>query len=321
MKIIDAAYLLSSPPVQITWAVHNLLPASVTADVFGPPGAGKSTLLTDLALTVAGESGVWHGRACFGGGVVILGGERTDQGALSRDMHRTKRPAPPKGNLIIPVDDSGDCPPIFRWNKKAMEGAGRWELTTWGEKITEFLTGAAPVLVIIDTILSAAQGCDLLDQPQQYALGQYIRSWSKQIGEPVVISASHTNQASGGATIKLHERLDYLSRAGGNGFPGALRHLGGLTKIRPEESQMLGLSTDDRTMFAFGFSKHNESPPTDWTHYAPAIFSQKGGKIELVMEGQEVERLGELKERADAAVKSAKAQGNVKKAGSEDEDY
>jgi hypothetical protein len=153
------------------------------------------------------------------------------------------------------------------------------------------LIGAAPVLVIVDTTLSAAAGCDLLNQPQQYALGQTMRGWGKQIGAAATLSVSHTNQASSGAGIPLHDRLDYLSRSGGNGFPGALRHMGGLTKLRDED--VPGIKPrDDATLFAFGFSKHNESPPADWTHYSPAIFSQRSGRVDLVADGKEVaERL------------------------------
>ena len=139
------------------------------------------------------------------------------------------------------------------------------------------------------TILSAAQGCDLLDGPQQYALGQAIRRWAKVTCAAVTITVSHTNQAS--ALQGLSDRLDYLSRAGGNGYPGSLRHLAGLTRLRKDEVPGLD-PAQDRTLFAVGVSKHNESPPTRWAHYAPAIFSQACGRLELVMDGAEVaERL------------------------------
>lgn len=291
MNLLDAHDLMSSPPPPIQWAVDGLLPMGVTADIFGPPGAGKTTLLTDVALAVAGESGRWHGRACVSGPVVIVGGERTDAGALARDLHRTGRARPARGALVVPTDRNGDCPPIWKWNRLADDGAGRWELTDWGKEVTDMLIGAAPALVIVDTTISAAAGCDLQNQPQQYALGLTMRAWGKQTGAAATCSVSHTNQASSGAAVPLHDRLDYLSRSGGNGFPGALRHMGGVTKLR--EGEVPGIEPrDDATLFAVGFSKHNESPPTDWTHYSPAIFSQRSGRIELVADGKEVaERL------------------------------
>ncbi|MGC8733405.1 MAG: AAA family ATPase [Halothiobacillaceae bacterium] len=291
------------------------MPERVVCDISGSPGAGKTTLLTDLALAVAGESGKWQGKACIGGPVAILGGERTDAGALSRDLHRTGRPAPSPGALVVPTDGSGDCPPMWRWNRKADDGAGRWDLTDWGQEITEWAASAALAMVIIDTISSAAQGSDLLDQPQQYSLGQTVRRWAREVGPQITISVSHTNQASSAAGTAMHERLDYLSRAGGNGFPGALRHLGGLTRLR--KGEVPGIDPeDDRTLFAFGFSKHNESPPTDWTHHSPAIFSQRFGRVELVADGKEVaQRLDEKREAKDeqrsASRRSAQAQPRV----------
>jgi len=287
ITIIDAHDLMQKPADKMQWAVDGLLPAGVVCDIFGPPGAGKSTLITDLALAIASETSEWHGKSCVGGAVAILGGERTDKGALSRDFHRSGRPSPPPGALVVPVDRDGDCPPLWRWDKKAEGGSGRWDLTRWGQEITDWATSARLAMVVVDTIASAASGSDLLDQPQQYALGQTIRRWAKQIGTQITVTVSHTNQSSSAAGTRLHERLDYLSRAGGNGFPGSLRHLGGLTRLRQGEVPGLELS-GDRTMFAFGFSKHNESPPAKWTHHAPAIFSQRSGRVEMVLDGEEV---------------------------------
>ncbi|CQR44399.1 conserved hypothetical protein [Thiomonas sp. CB3] len=308
IELIDAHDLMSRPPAKMEWAVDGLLPMGTVADIFGPPGAGKTTLITDLALAIAAESGEWHGKECIGGPVVALGGERTDKGALSRDFHRAVRPAPAAGSLVVP-HQAGDCPPIFKWNRRADDGAGRWELTPWGQEITEWISGVKAAMVILDTILSSAQGCDLLNQPQQYALGQLIRGWARETGIPITLTISHTNQASGGAMVPLHDRLDYLSRAGGNGFPGALRHLGALTKLR--QGEVPGVEPQhDRTMFAFGFSKHNESRPTDWTHHAPAIFSQRNGKVELVMDGEEVARRLDLDARAEESVTKEKRKKN-----------
>jgi hypothetical protein len=206
------------------------------------------------------------------------------------------------------VDTSGDCPPLWRWNRHADDGAGRWELTQWGQKISDWLMGANITMVVLDTIASAAQGSDLLDQPQQYQLGQTIRRWSRDVGLQVCITVSHTNQAS--ASVGLHDRLDYLSRAGGNGFPGALRHLGGLTKLRKHEVPGVQPETD-RTLFAFGFSKHNESPQPDWTNHCPAVFSQRSGRVELVLDGREVAQLLAAREAEADAEPRGKQRGDT----------
>ncbi len=282
MKIIDAHPLMVLPEPPMEWFLDRLIPMGMTMDLFSPPGVGKTTLLTDLALAVAAEDGKWHGRSCTGGPVVVLGGERTDAGALARDLHRTRRDAPPPGMLLFPQDDSGDCPPLWRWDKKIED----WHLTDWGCQVTEYLSGWQVALVILDTILSAAQGADLLDQPQQYLLGQRIRQWAKGLGLGACITSSHTNQAS--ASAALADRMDYLSRAGGNGFPGALRHIAGMTKLRPGEVPGFDPMADE-TLFAIGFSKSNESPRPVWTNYKPALFTQgKSGKLALLADSQEV---------------------------------
>jgi hypothetical protein len=287
IRIVDAHEVMQQPPQPMAWAVDGLFPMGAVVDVFGPPGAGKTTLVTDLALAFAGGAGKWHGHDCIDGPVAVLGGERTDRAAIARDLHRTQRPAPPQGDLVFPLDHDDDCPPIWRWNKRADDGAGCWALTDWGDQITNWLVNARPVLVIIDTVLSAAQGCDLLDPAQQYALGQTIRRWSKLVDPALTLTISHTNQASSNADLK--DRLDYLSRAGGNGFPGSLRTLAGLTRVR--DGEVPGFDpADDETLFAFGLSKHNESPRPDWTHHAPAIFSQRSGRLELVADGVEVRK-------------------------------
>lgn len=290
----DANDLLSKPVPPIDWFLDRLIPAGVTMDDFAPPGTGKTSLLTDLAVTVAAETGQWHGRACAGGPVVLLGGERTNPGVLSRDLHRTGRSAPLPGALVVPHDRNGDCPPVWRWDRKS----GSWDLTPWGREITDWLLGARPALVILDTILSCASGSNLLDPPQQYDLGMMVIKWTRLIGAGLTVSVSHTNQASSSAA--LHDRLDYLSRAGGNGYPGAIRHIAGMTKLR--RGEVPGFDpTQDGAMFAVGFSKHNETPPTDWTHYKPAIFTQcQAGKLALLADGQEVaERLAQAAAAAE----------------------
>lgn len=304
----DAHDLMAQPPRPVEWFIDRLVPMGMTMDLFSPPGVGKTTLLTDLALAVASEEGKWHGRACQGGPVTILGGERTDPATLERDLWRTGRRQPPKGALVIPHDKDGDCPPLWGWDR-----AGSWELTPWGREITAWLESARMALVILDTIMSAAAGSDLLDQPQQYQLGQTIRRWTREVGAGMVVTVSHTNQAS--TSAGLSDRLDYLSRAGGNGLPGALRHLAGMTKLR--KGEVPGFPVQDETMFAIGFSKSNESPRPDWTNHKPAIFTQgKSGKLALLADSEEVaERLaggaGDDQGREASKKRSAKPTANA----------
>ena len=316
----DAHDLMAQPPRPVEWFIDRLVPTGMTMDLFSPPGVGKTTLLTDLALAVASEEGKWHGQACQGGPVVILGGERTDPAALERDLWRTGRRQPPRGALTIPHDKGGDCPPLWRWDRKA----GSWDLTPWGREITEWLGGARMALIILDTIMSAAAGSDLLDQPQQYLLGQTIRRWTREVGAGMVVTVSHTNQAS--ASAGLSERLDYLSRAGGNGLPGALRHLGGMTKLRKGEVPGFDPAQDE-TMFAIGFSKSNESPRPEWTNHKPAIFTQgKAGKLALLADSEEVaERLaggaGDDQGREASKKRSAKPTANTYQSAKEGRSY
>ncbi len=284
IRIIDAAQLLASPAPRIEWAIQNVLPVGTVGDLFGPPGEGKSSLTLDLAIAVASEAGAWFGLPCISGPVVLLGGERSGIAAFSRDLHRARqgRNIDP-GMLILPQNEHGDCPPLWAWNKQI----DRWVTTPWCKQVTEWLTAIHPALIIIDTLASAASGSNIIDQPQQYSLGITIRQWAKMLGDPTVLTISHTNQAS--ATQELAYRLHYLSRAGGNGLPGALRWIGGVSRLRGGEMDMVpgGHDYDPRDPFkrfiAFGISKHNEMASPLWTPERPVIFQMNpDGALALV---------------------------------------
>ncbi len=324
IRVVDGHDLMTSPTEPMDWIVQGLIPSGATLDVFGPPGAGKSSLLTDFAVAFAGETGLWHGRAIQGGPVALLGGERTSAGALQRDLKRTGRPAPARGGLTIPVDAQGDFPPMWRWDRRADGGSGEWLLTEWGVRVTDWVTGARIRVAILDTILSVAQGSDLLNQPQQYSLGKTIMGWTRLTGLDASITVSHTNQAS--AKESISSRLDYLSRAGGNGLPGAIRHIAGLTKLNPEIDGKLAAALgtypqQDESLFAFGWSKYNEMPRPDWTNHSPSIFTQRSGQVELLFTGDEVRDAMGLYQRAAEAAGQDKKQRRRDKAKASHDDF
>jgi hypothetical protein len=172
---------------------------------------------------------------------------------------------------------------MWAWNKQL----DRWTITPWGQQVTEWVSAAKPVLIIIDTLASAAAGSDIINQPQQYDLGITLRQWAKMPGDPTVLTISHTNQAS--AIQEVPRRLHYLSRAGGNGLPGALRWIAGVTRLRGGEMDMVpgGHDYDPRDpvkrLIAFAVSKHNEMPLPTWTPERPAIFQMSpDGALALV---------------------------------------
>lgn len=288
MKVLDAHALLSLPATPIRWAIEGVLPEGTVGDIFGPPGEGKSSFVLDLALSISCGSGTWFGLKCVSGPVVILGGERSGVDALGRDLHRvmrTRKPGP--GKLLFPSEGDRGCPQIWVWKRRE----SRWGLTTWGEELTEWIKGVRPVLIIIDTLLSAANGSDLLNNPQQYELGTTIRQWSQYIGGPTVLTVSHTNQASN--RDSLESRLHFLSRAGGNGLPGALRWVAGVSRLREDDplARSLGLSkrAADLRLLAFCVSKYNEMPPPVWGAERPSIFEvSAAGELLLINDGREI---------------------------------
>jgi hypothetical protein len=172
---------------------------------------------------------------------------------------------------------------MWAWDKNA----DRWTETPWGKQVNEWLIAINPVLIIIDTLASAASGSNIIDQPQQYSLGITIRQWAKMLGDSTVLTISHTNQAS--ATQELANRLHYLSRAGGNGLPGALRWIAGVSRLRGGEMDLVPGGHDydprepDKHFLAFAVSKHNEMPAPLCSPARPAIFQMSGdGALALV---------------------------------------
>lgn len=280
----DAADLLSKPTQPIGWLVDGILPTGTVGDVFGPPGEGKSTILLHLAMTIATDAGNWFGCRCASGRVAILGGEKSSEGAAARDLHRVWRGRGIEpGQLKISQQDE----PLWRWDR-LVQG---WVLTEVGQQETASLAVFQPVLVLLDTTMAVAAGGDQIDNVAQYSLGKTIQRWARDLGGASVLGVSHTNQAS--AKESAAWRLNYLSRAGGNGLPGALRWLAGVTRIRPDDdlAKLLGLEDEvaRKKLVAFGVSKNNEIPTPTWNPHAPAVFEIKeDGSLLLVRDGREV---------------------------------
>jgi hypothetical protein len=285
VNLVDAADLLASPPKPIEYLIDGLLPSGTCGDLFGMPGAGKSTLTLDLLTTLASGVGNWHGLKCAAGAVAVIGGERKNADAFQRDLHRGRNKNIRAGQLLAPSPASGDNA-IWAWEKRAEQ----WRLTGWGQDLTAFLQHEKPVLVCLDTVMSIARGSDLLDQPQQYALGETIINWTNTL-KTTSLTVSHTNQAS--HQQEVDERLNYLSRAGGNGFAGAVRWMAGLSRLRGSDtlSKKLGLveRASNERLIAAGASKHNEMPRPYWSHMYPSIFKlEDHGGLTLVRDGREV---------------------------------
>ena len=269
MKILDAADLLAAPPPPMSWAVEGVIPLGAVGDLAGPPGEGKSTLVLDLAISIASGCGSWLGRPCISGSVVLLGGERGDDATLSRDLHRVRQGRHVERSRLMAPSSDGDHPPIWRWSSD-----GGWELTGWGHIITDWLALTTPALVVLDTHMAVTAGTNQLDNAQQYEFGIELRRWARMIGGPVVLTISHTNQFSAGQALSW--RLHYLARAGGNGLPGALRWVAGLSRLRPDDALAKKLGLEKRAeqawLVALAVSKGNEMPRCRWSPDTPAIF-------------------------------------------------
>lgn len=326
VQLIDWADF-ADPPPPVDWLVEGILPAGVAGDVFGPPNAGKSSLIYSLAVHIAGGSPTWFGRAIKPGRVVIVGGEHSGRDAHWRSAYRFVAEVHlPRGQLFT-VDQT----PILKWHKgytsdKTQEGwyyrqpmTGKDERMNHpgGAAIIEKIAELRPALVIFDTTLAVAEGCNQLDNPQQYTLSEFMQKRIvPDLYGSTVITISHTNQAS--SSMPLNRRLHYEARAGGNGAPGAFRWMAGLTRIRDaEDCTALGDVIDAkdvkrRSFFAFGVSKHNEVRPA-WTNESPAVFeTMEDGRILMVASG---ERVREAQETAARNKEDSKEDGPKKTKG------
>lgn len=281
---MDAADLAQADIPEIDYLIDGILPAGSCGDVSGEPGGGKTSLLMSLMLHLAAGKHEWFGRRITSGPVMILGGEKSSRAVWIRDLARAgaREMDLECGRFIIPPFKQGA---LWEWAAKGKY----WEKTGAWNAVTSIAKDLKPTLVVGDTIGRMALGQDPLDIPQQQRLAMQLEELRDVIG-CTLITLSHTNQASKKESIR--QRLDYISRSGGNGLPGHMRWLCGVTRLNEKEvAAVLGLdpnNADDafeietRRFVAVGVSKDSEMPRPAWTPGAPAILEMKAdGRLEM----------------------------------------
>lgn len=282
MKSFHSAELLASPPQPIRWMVDGLIQAESGGDTSGMPGEGKSTLLLSMAAAVSvGAS--WHGLKTALTPTAWISGEASGEAALARDLHRLKIT---ESDITFFLPDDV----LFRWIDDI------WITTSAGRACIDRIRELKIGFVVIDTIGSLVAGLMEVNNDQGRQLARHLISEFAGITWQTI---SHTNQSS--ARDELSWRLHYLSRAGGNGFPGRVRLAAGVSKVRcymkpnaateTNEGDAFGINNADvknKKLIAFGVSKSNETPTPCWTNNSPAIFEiRKDGGLVLVRDGRE----------------------------------
>lgn len=292
MREFHSASLLSCPPPPFSWLVEGLLPVGTVGDVSGPPGDGKSTILLSLAASIShGEK--WFGYATKQMPVAWISGEASGSDAISRDLHRLMISRDADILFLLPEE------PLFRYDRQL----NNWTTTAEGGAVIQRLRDAEVGFAVFDTVGSLVAGLQEVDNDQQRQLARHIKHETTGI---TVITVSHTNQSS--TKEALDWRLHYLSRAGGNGFPGAIRWAAGVTRLQESDAGKIGdrLSSAEiaaAKIVAFGISKHNEMPMPAASNFTPLLFEIKpNGELVLIADPAAVR----LHQRANAAVKRSK---------------
>lgn len=262
MRKFHSAELVARKPKPVEYIVDELIPAGGIRDISGPPGEGKSTIALSLAISISTGLGWWFGLKTTTAPVAWVSGELSDEDTAARDLHRLHANSDSDITFLLPDSE------MFRFDSKNE----RWITTHEGKKVLDEIFRLGIKVTFFDTTGSVVAGSKEIDNDQQRQLARHIRSETKGLGLTVV-TISHTNQAS--AKEKLSWRLHYLSRAGGNGFPGAIRWAAGVSALQTDDAEALGLEEADvinRRLVGFGVSKHNEMPTPVWTNKKPVIF-------------------------------------------------
>lgn len=312
MKVFHSRELIARPPKPVRYIVEVLLPESlVPCDISGPPGAGKSTIVLSMVEHIS-TGKKWFGRNVQQRAVAWISGEASDEDAITRDLLRLQ--ADPESDITVIFPERE----LFRWNKKE----GRWEVTEEGEKVLEYCKSRGIGLVVIDTCGSVCAGLVEIDNDQQRQLARMLR---RVVGLPC-ITISHTNQSS--AKEPLPWRLHYQSRAGGNGFPGAIRWAAGVSILQSQDAQELGgritkEEIEQSRLVAFGASKYNEIPcPKDCNNHNPMIFEiTPTGELTLVAEGGAVAACKAQKAYAAASTKGYSSRKAIDVSEVRDDDF
>lgn len=313
MKVFHSAALVSRPAKPIKWLIEGLLPLGTLGDISGSPGDGKSTLALSLADHIS-RGQRWFGRAVQQMPVVWISGEASDEDAVQRDLQRLNAGRDSDITFILPDEE------MFRWDQYK----SAWVTTSEGSAVLKHCQEIGAGFIITDTGGSLCAGLKEIDNDQQRQFARYMRRellLAAHIEIELVrrqqtgLNISHTNQMS--QKDDLEWRLHYLSRAGGNGFPGAIRWAAGVSLLRPDDAKRLGgRVTEDEIvearMFAFGISKHNEMPRPSWNNRSPAIFDIKqSGELVMIADGEAIA----MYQRSEAAAKPAPASTDADKYG------
>lgn len=316
MREFHSTELLSRPLKPIDYLVDGLLPLGTIGDVSGPPGDGKSTILLSLSDSIsAGRP--WFGRRVRQMPVAWISGEASGEDAIQRDLHRIKAGQDSDILFIQPEEE-----PMFRFDKSL----ARWITTAEGAAILQRCRDGGVGFAVFDTIGSLCAGLVEIDNDQQRQLARHLR---RELGCMSGVTVSHTNQAS--ARDELAWRLHYMSRAGGNGFPGAVRWAAGVSQLQEDDAERLGgrITQDEirgSRLAAFGVSKHNEMPRPGCNNSSPMVFEIKpDGELVLLVDGDVLarhQRSNPPRQRGGKKAKdgAGKAGGAVATAGKGDDD-
>lgn len=294
MRTFHSAELLAAPPEPIRYLIEGLLMLGGGGDTAGMPGSCKSTILLSMASAISSGNS-WFGLKTALTPTAWISGEASSEKAVQRDIHRLKI-GEADITFVLPDDV------LFRWCDN------RWMTTNEGRAIIDRLRMLGIGFVVIDTIGSVCAGLKEIDNDQQRQLARHLRGEFHGITYHTI---SHTNQAS--ATAALEWRLHYLARAGGNGFPGAMRWAGGAALLSGEaDAKAVGLDEVQlgaHKLIAFGASKFNEQPPPGWTNKTPALFElRRDGQLVLFRDGREMHSV--LSQVADFSKKRKEAKNN-----------
>lgn len=295
MKTFHSAELLATPPKPLDYIVDGLLLRGGGGDTAGMPGSCKSTILLSMSAAISVGSS-WFGLRTSCTPAAWISGEASSSDTIQRDLHRLK--VGESDILFILPDDV-----MFRW------ADDQWVTTTEGRTIIDRIRELGIGFVVMDTVGSLVAGLKEIDNDQQRQLARHLRA---ELHGITFHTISHTNQAT--AKDSLEWRLHYLARAGGNGFPGAMRWAGGAALLSGEsDAKALGLDEIElagRRLIAFGASKYNEQPAPAWTNKTPAVFEIKpDGHLVLFKDGSEMhsvaQRLAEFSKKRKEASNAA----------------